>query len=210
MYEAPKSLRPVIIWLLTGCAMIACMVAIGGITRLTESGLSITEWKPVTGALPPLSEVAWQAEFEKYKKIPEYQFLNQGMDLAGFKRIFFWEWLHRNWGRLMGLVFMVPFLVFWRRGLLKGWLMRRALWILLGGAIVAGLGWFMVVSGLEKNTDVSHYRLAIHLCAAFSVFALVLWTVFDLQRSPRAFGGDGSRAARWSRWSWRLDPPFGK
>ena len=200
MYEAPKSLRPVIIWLLTGCAMIACMVAIGGITRLTESGLSITEWKPVTGALPPLSEVAWQAEFEKYKKIPEYQLFNQGMDLAGFKRIFFWEWLHRNWGRLMGLVFMVPFLVFWRRGLLKGWLMRRALWILLGGAIVAGLGWFMVVSGLEKNTDVSHYRLAIHLCAAFSVFALVLWTVFDLQRSPRAFGGDGSRAARWSRW----------
>ena len=84
------------------------MVAIGGITRLTESGLSITEWKPVTGALPPMNEAAWQVEFEKYQQIPEYQLLNQGMDLAGFKRIFFWEWLHRNWGRLMGLVFMLP------------------------------------------------------------------------------------------------------
>lgn len=192
--------RPVVIWLLTGCVMIVCMVAIGGITRLTESGLSITEWKPVTGALPPLNEAAWQAEFEKYKRIPEYRLLNQDMDLEGFKRIFFWEWLHRNWGRLMGLVFMVPFLLFWRRGLLKGWLMRRTLWILLGGAIVAGLGWFMVVSGLEKNTDVSHYRLAIHLCAAFSVFALVFWTVLDLRRTRRAFVGDGTSAAHWSRW----------
>jgi cytochrome c oxidase assembly protein subunit 15 len=198
--EKERSLRPVVIWLLTGCAMIACMVAIGGITRLTESGLSITEWKPVSGALPPMSEAAWQVEFEKYQRIPEYRLLNQGMDLAGFKRIFFWEWLHRNWGRLMGLVFAVPFLVFWRRGLLKGWLMRRTWWVLLGGAIVAGLGWFMVVSGLEKNTDVSHYRLAIHLCAAFSLFALVLWTVFDLQRERRALAGDGTSAAKWSRW----------
>lgn len=189
-----------VIWLLTGCVMIACMVAIGGITRLTESGLSITEWKPVTGALPPLNEAAWRIEFGKYQQIPEYRLLNEGMDLAGFKRIFFWEWLHRNWGRLMGLVFIVPFAVFWRRGLLKGWLMRRSWWILLGGAIVAGLGWFMVVSGLEKNTDVSHYRLAIHLCAAFTVFALVLWTVFDLRRERRTFAGDGTRAAKWSRW----------
>jgi len=122
------------------------------------------------------------------------------MDLAGFKRIFFWEWLHRNWGRLMGLVFIVPFVLFWRRGLLKGWLMRRSWWILLGGAVVAGLGWFMVVSGLEKNTDVSHYRLAIHLCAAFTVFALVLWTVFDMRRERRALAGDGTSAAKWSRW----------
>lgn len=189
-----------VIWLLLGCVMIACMVAIGGITRLTESGLSITEWKPVTGALPPLSEAAWQAEFQKYQQIPEYRLLNQDMDLSGFKRIFFWEWLHRNWGRLMGLVFIVPFLIFWRRGLLKGWLMRRAWWILLGGAIVAGLGWFMVMSGLDRNTDVSHYRLAIHLCAAFTVFALVLWTVFDMRRERRALAGDGSRAAKGSRW----------
>lgn len=199
--EKERSQRPVVIWLLTGCVMIACMVAIGGITRLTESGLSITEWKPVSGALPPMSEAAWQVEFEKYQRIPEYQLINQGMDLAGFKRIFFWEWLHRNWGRLMGLVFALPFVVFWRRGLLKGWLLRRTWWILLGGAIVAGLGWFMVLSGLEKNTDVSHYRLAIHLCAAFSVFALVLWTVFDMRRDRRTLSGDGTTAAKWSRWS---------
>ena len=100
----------------------------------------------------------------------------------------------------MGVVFIVPFIVFRRRGLLDGWLGRRAWWILLGGAIVAGLGWFMVASGLEKNTDVSHYRLAIHLCAAFTVFALVLWTVFDLRRGRRALAGDGSRAANWGRW----------
>ncbi len=198
--EKERSRRHVVIWLLTGCVMIACMVAIGGITRLTESGLSITEWKPVSGALPPMSEVAWQAEFEKYQQIPEYKLLNQGMDLAGFKRIFFWEWLHRNWGRLMGIVFIVPFILFRRRGLLNGWLGRRAWWILLGGAVVAGLGWFMVVSGLERNTDVSHYRLAIHLCAAFTVFALVLWTVFDLRRDQRALSGDGTGTAKWARW----------
>ncbi len=206
--EKERSQRPVVIWLLTGCVMIVLNVAIGGITRLTESGLSITEWKPVSGALPPLSEAAWHVEFEKYQKISEYQLLNRGMDLAGFKRIFFWEWLHRNWGRLIGFVFIIPFMVFWRRGLLKGWLMRRTLWILLGGAIVASLGWFMVMSGLvdqvdadgRKLVDVSHYRLAIHLCAAFTVFALVLWTVFDMRRERRALAGDGTRTAKWSRW----------
>ena len=128
--------RPVVIWLLLGCVMIAFNVAIGGITRLTESGLSITEWKPVSGALPPLSEAAWQAEFEKYQRIPEYQLLNKGMDLAGFKRIFFWEWLHRNWGRLMGIVFLVPFILFRRRRLLDGWLWRRTWWILLGLSLI--------------------------------------------------------------------------
>jgi heme a synthase len=206
--EQDRSHRPVITWLLAGCVMIALNVAIGGITRLTESGLSITEWKPVTGALPPLSEAAWRTEFEKYQAIPEYQLLNQGMDLAGFKRIFFWEWLHRNWGRLMGFVFIIPFILFRRRGLLTGWLWRRTWWILLGGAIVAGLGWFMVLSGLvdqvdadgKKLVDVSHYRLAIHLSAAFAVFALVLWTVFDMRRGRRTLAGDGTVAARWARW----------
>jgi cytochrome c oxidase assembly protein subunit 15 len=197
--NAPSSLRPVIIWLLTGCVLIACMVAIGGITRLTESGLSITEWKPITGALPPMNEADWQEEFAKYQQIPEYKLINQQMDLAGFKRIFFWEWLHRNWGRLMGLVFIVPFVVFWRRGLLKGWLMQRSLAILVGGGLVGALGWFMVASGLDKNVDVSHYRLAIHLCAAFSVFSLVLWTVFDIRRGRHAFAGDGSSPAKWAR-----------
>lgn len=106
--EKERSQRPVIIWLLTGCVMIACMVAIGGITRLTESGLSITEWKPVSGALPPMSEAAWQVEFEKYQRIPEYQLINQGMDLASFKRIFFGNGCTAIWGRLMGIVFTSP------------------------------------------------------------------------------------------------------
>lgn len=195
------------IWLLTGCAMIALMVVIGGITRLTGSGLSITEWDPIMGALPPMDEAAWQAAFDKYKQIPEYQLVNSHMQLADFKEIFFWEWAHRNWGRLMGIVFIVPFLAYWRKGLLNGWLMRRTLWIMLGGGVVASLGWFMVLSGLVDERDangqllvsVSHYRLAIHLCAAFTVFCMVLWTVFDIRSGRRGFLSDGSAAGRWSR-----------
>lgn len=195
------------IWLLTGCAMIALMVVIGGITRLTGSGLSITEWDPIMGALPPMDEAAWQAAFDKYKQIPEYQLVNSHMQLADFKEIFFWEWAHRNWGRLMGIVFIVPFLAYWRKGLLNGWLMRRTLWIMLGGGVVASLGWFMVLSGLVDERDangqllvsVSHYRLAIHLCAAFTVFCMVLWSVFDIRSGRRGFLSDGSAAGRWSR-----------
>ena len=194
-----SSLRPVTIWLLTGCVLIACMVAIGGITRLTGSGLSITEWKPIMGALPPMNEAQWQAAFEKYQAIPEFELKNQHMDLPGFKAIFFWEYLHRNWGRLMGLVFVIPFAIFWRRGLMTGWLRKRGWAILIGGGLVGALGWFMVASGLEDNPDVSHYRLAIHLCAAFSVFAMVLWTVFDIRRERAAFSSDGSSSGKWAR-----------
>ncbi len=175
------------------------MVVIGGITRLTGSGLSITEWKPIMGALPPMNEAEWQIAFEKYKQIPEYQLRNQHMDLGGFKKIFFWEYLHRNWGRLMGLVFIVPFTLFWRKGLLKGWLLRRSWAILIGGGLVGALGWFMVASGLQDRPDVSQYRLAIHLCAAFAVFSLVLWTIFDIRRERRAFTSDGSPAGKWAR-----------
>ena len=192
-------LKPAVIWLLTGCIMIACMVVIGGITRLTGSGLSITEWEPIIGALPPMSEAAWQEAFSKYRLIPEFELVNSQMDLAGFKRIYFWEWLHRNWGRFMGLVFIVPFMVFWRKGLLKGWLMRRSIAILIGGGLVGALGWFMVKSGLADNPDVSHFRLAIHLCAAFTVFGMVLWTVFDIRTGKRAFAGDGSAAGGGAR-----------
>ncbi|MEO8590215.1 MAG: COX15/CtaA family protein [Flavobacteriales bacterium] len=198
--DASTSLRPVTIWLLTGCVLIACMVMIGGITRLTGSGLSITEWKPIMGALPPMDEAQWQVAFEKYKAIPEFELKNQLMDLPGFKRIFFWEYLHRNWGRLMGLVFAIPFAIFWRKGLLKGWLRKRGWAILIGGGLVGALGWFMVASGLEDNPDVSHYRLAIHLCTAFSVFALVLWSVFDIRYGRSAFTSNGSAAGKWARW----------
>jgi heme a synthase len=199
MIPAEPTLRPVVRWLLTGCVLIACMVVIGGITRLTGSGLSITEWRPIMGALPPLNEAEWNEAFDKYKRIPEYTLVNQHMDLAGFKDIFFWEYLHRNWGRLMGLVFIVPFLLFWRRGLLKGWLLKRSLVILAGGAGVGALGWFMVASGLDKDPDVSHFRLAIHLCAAFTVCALVLWTVFDIRQGRSALAGNGTAEARWLR-----------
>lgn len=175
------------------------MVIIGGITRLTDSGLSITEWKPIMGALPPMNEVEWNEAFEKYKAIPEYTLVNSAMDMPGFKRIFFWEYIHRNWGRAMGLVFIVPFAIFWRQGRLKGWLMKRSLAILVGGGLVGGLGWFMVASGLEKNPDVSHFRLAIHLIAAFTVFSLVLWTVFDIKGQRSAIGSDGSSLSAWAR-----------
>lgn len=175
------------------------MVVIGGITRLTGSGLSITEWKPIMGALPPMDDVQWIEAFKKYQSIPEYTLKNQHMDMAGFKRIFFWEYLHRNWGRLMGLVFIIPFVLFWGRGLLKGWLMKRAWSILIGGGLVGALGWFMVASGLQDLPDVSHYRLAIHLSAAFTVFSLVLWTVFDIRSGRRALRGDGSPVGRWAR-----------
>ncbi|MFN3876157.1 MAG: COX15/CtaA family protein [Flavobacteriales bacterium] len=202
-----RRLIPVAAWLAIGCAMIALMVVIGGITRLTGSGLSITEWDPIMGALPPMSEAAWEEAFEKYKRIPEYQLVNSHMRLADFKEIYFWEWAHRNWGRLMGIVFIVPFAVFWRRGLLRGWLMRRALLIMLAGGIVASLGWFMVMSGLEDQrdanglllVDVSHFRLAIHLSAAFTVFSMVLWTIFDIRSGRRSLAGDGSPAAKWAR-----------
>jgi cytochrome c oxidase assembly protein subunit 15 len=193
-------LRPVTYWLISGCILIACMVLIGGITRLTGSGLSITEWKPIMGALPPLNEAEWQEAFAKYQQIPEYTLKNQHMDLAGFKGIFFWEYLHRNWGRLMGLVFIIPFALFLRKGLLKGWLLKRTVAILIGGGSVGALGWFMVASGLQDDPDVSHYRLAIHLSAAFTVFALVLWTVLDLREERRAIGGDGSPQATQVRW----------
>lgn len=187
------------IWLITGCVLIACMVLIGGVTRLTGSGLSITVWDPIMGAVPPLNEADWNEAFDQYKQIPEFKLKNQEMDLAGFKRIFFWEFLHRNWGRLMGLVFAIPFVVFWRKGLLHGWLLKRCWAILMGGGLVGALGWFMVASGLEKDPDVSHYRLAIHLCAAFTVFALVLWTVFDIQAGRVSWRSNGASEGRWSR-----------
>jgi cytochrome c oxidase assembly protein subunit 15 len=193
------ALAPVVNWLLIGCVLIACMVVIGGITRLTGSGLSITEWKPIMGALPPMDDAEWVEAFTKYQAIPEYTLKNQDMDLAGFKRIFFWEYLHRNWGRLMGLVFIIPFIVFWRKGLLQGWLRKRSIAILIGGGSVGALGWFMVASGLQDRPDVSHYRLAIHLCAAFAVFSLVLWTVFDIREGERRFRSDGTLHGRSAR-----------
>lgn len=191
--------RPIIVWLLTGCVMIAAMVVIGGITRLTHSGLSMVNWDPIMGAVPPMNEEEWQAAFERYKEFPEYQERNPDMSLTGFKSIFFWEYLHRMWGRLMGLVFLIPFGIFYLRGFLTPALLKKCLVILAGGALVGGLGWFMVASGLKDHPDVSHYRLAIHLVAAFLLFGYILWVALDLIRGER-LGMDRSLTGvrRWT------------
>jgi heme a synthase len=174
-------MRPVRCWLYVFAALVALMVVLGGTTRLTGSGLSITEWKPVTGIVPPLSEADWQAEFEKYKSIPQYQQLNQGMSLSEFKFIYGWEWSHRALGRLLAVVFLAPFFWFLSRGLVG-----RALGWKLGGLFALGLlqgtiGWWMVASGLSERTDVSQYRLAVHLTLASFILAAIVAVAISLE-----------------------------
>ena len=177
--------RPVAIWLCVCCAMIFAMVVIGGITRLTWSGLSITEWQPVTGIVPPLSNANWQAEFAKYRQIPQYKLLNAGMSLADFKAIYLWEYVHRLWGRLIGLVYLLPFLYF----LVRRQIPRRLVWPLAGifalGAAQGALGWWMVESGLANRIEVSQYRLTAHLALALVLYAATLWTALGLLGGPR-------------------------
>jgi cytochrome c oxidase assembly protein subunit 15 len=172
--------RAVATWLLVCAGMIFLMAIIGAITRLTESGLSITEWRPVTGVVPPTTPQAWQAAFDLYRVTPEYIHKNAGMTLEEFKLIYFWEWLHRLWGRLIGLVYAVPLVIFW----LKGWLSPRLTWWLLALLVLGGLqgfvGWFMVQSGLVDRPAVSPYRLAVHLTLAMTLYALVLATALSL------------------------------
>jgi cytochrome c oxidase assembly protein subunit 15 len=171
-------------WLFAVAALIVLMVVIGGITRLTESGLSITQWKPISGIVPPLTDAQWQAEFANYKRIPEYQQLNQGMTLAGFKAIFFWEYLHRLLGRLIGVAFALPLLWFAvKRQIPKGYGPRLVGLLILGG-MQGAVGWWMVRSGLSVRTDVSHVRLAVHLLLALAILAAIVWTAFDLLRHP--------------------------
>jgi len=171
------ALGAVRVWLVVVAGLIALMVLVGGATRLTESGLSITEWKPVTGALPPLSDAAWEQAFEAYKQIPQYNKLNAGMTLPEFKTIFWWEWSHRLLGRVIGMVYLLPFLFFLWRGGLSGELKRR-LWLIFGlGALQGAVGWWMVASGLSERTEVSQYRLATHLLLALLIFAAIVWTL---------------------------------
>ncbi len=180
--SANSATRPLTIarWLLAVATLVFAIVVVGGITRLTESGLSITEWKPVSGTLPPLSDAAWNAAFEKYKLIPEYQELNQGMSLAAFKHIFFWEWLHRLIGRVIGLALLIPlFWLAWKRAIPKGYGWRIFTLAALVG-LQGTLGWWMVSSGLSQRTDVSHYRLAAHLLTALFLMAGLIWTALDL------------------------------
>src|SRR5258707_261675 len=168
---------PVRWWLIAVAALIAIMVLVGGATRLTESGLSIVEWKPITGTLPPLTEAQWAQAFEGYKAIPQYRELNAGMSLAEFKTIFWWEWSHRLLGRVIGVVYLLPFLWFLWRGVLNAELKRR-LWLIFGlGALQGAVGWWMVASGLSLRVEVSQYRLATHLVLALVIFAAVVWTL---------------------------------
>jgi cytochrome c oxidase assembly protein subunit 15 len=182
-----SKLRPVRLWLIAVAALIALMVLVGGATRLTESGLSIVEWKPVTGTLPPLTQSHWQEAFEAYKAIPQYRELNSGMSLDEFKTIFWWEWSHRLLGRVIGMAFLLPFLFFlWRRMVPAE--LKKPLWVIFGlGALQGAVGWWMVASGLTKRVEVSQYRLATHLVLALVIFAAIVWTVRRLtERTPAA------------------------
>ena len=170
------------LWLYAIAGLILAMVLVGGATRLTDSGLSITEWKPLLGAIPPLSEADWQEAFAKYRQIPEYQLVNKGMSLAAFKAIYWWEWAHRFLGRFIGVAFFVPFLIFWLRGAIPQGLMPRLAAIFLLGGAQGALGWYMVKSGLAERTDVSQYRLAAHLGLAVLIYGATLWVAFGLGR----------------------------
>jgi len=188
MHEPIKAsnvrLRPVRLWLLVTAAMILLTLIVGGATRLTESGLSIVEWKPVTGVLPPLSQAEWQAEFGKYQAIPQYRELNRGMSLDAFKTIYWWEWSHRLLARLTGAVFLLPLLFFlWRGAIPPG--LRLRLWTIFGaGAALGAVGWWMVSSGLTQGVSVSQYRLAFHLTLATAIYAAILWTARQLADQP--------------------------
>ncbi len=183
--QAPND-RAVRWWLFAVAALIAIMVLVGGATRLTESGLSITEWKPLTGALPPLSQEQWTQAFEGYKAIPQYRELNAGMSLSEFKSIFWWEWSHRLLGRVIGMAYFLPFLWFLWRGHLSGELKRRLWGIFALGGLQGVVGWWMVASGLSERVEVSHYRLATHLVLALLIFAAIVWTLRRLADRPPA------------------------
>ncbi|HEY8574664.1 COX15/CtaA family protein [Phenylobacterium sp.] len=186
---------PVAIWLLVVAALVLAMVVVGGATRLTDSGLSITEWKPLHGALPPLSQADWQAEFAAYRKIPQYQQLNRGMSLDEFKTIFWWEWSHRLLGRIVGLVFLVPFVWFAVRRQIPQRLFLRLGGLFILGGLQGAVGWWMVASGLSERVSVAPERLTVHLGLAFALLGALVWTALD------AFAG-------WARQT--LPSPWGR
>lgn len=175
-----KDNRAVIYWLLTGSLLIFIMVIVGGVTRLTHSGLSISNYKLISGTIPPSNDIEWKEAFDLYKQYPEYQKINSHFTLEDFKDIYFWEWLHRFIGRFIGIVFFLPFLYFLiRKQLSKPTIKKAAILLFLGG-FQGFLGWYMVKSGLVNRPDVSHYRLASHLITAFITFAYTLWVALDL------------------------------
>jgi heme a synthase len=178
--------RAIQLWLYAVAALVLAMVLVGGATRLTESGLSITEWRPVMGAVPPLSDGAWQDAFAKYQAIPQYKALNAGMTLADFKAIYWWEWTHRLLGRVIGVAFLLPFLWFLWRGAIPREL-RSRLWLIFAlGALQGAVGWWMVASGLSERIEVSQYRLATHLVLACIIYVALIWTAAARSSTPLA------------------------
>jgi len=198
--RAGSSERAIAAWLLACCALVFAMVVVGGVTRLTHSGLSIVEWQPIVGTLPPLDEAQWQATFEKYRLTPEYKLVNSGMSLDEFKGIFWWEYYHRLLGRLIGVAFLLPFLWFLvRRRIPEGYGLPLAGIFLLGG-LQGAMGWYMVKSGLVEDPRVSQFRLTAHLGLAFLIFGAMQWVAMSLL-FPRPSAGEGARARSARRWA---------
>jgi len=200
--KRPLALRNeglVSLWLFAICAMLLVMIALGGATRLTGSGLSIMEWRPVTGIIPPLTHAQWEHEFALYRQIPQYRILHDGFGLAGFQKIFWLEWIHRFCGRLIGLVLFVPLLVFaWNGTIGRRLITRLAIFFVLGG-LQGAIGWFMVASGFDPDSiRVAPVRLVLHLCCAFALYAAILWTALDVRR-PVSAAIQPSRNAAWTR-----------
>jgi len=201
VYKEQQSIganKAIVTWLWTGVVMIFLMVAIGGITRLTESGLSIVDWKPLMGTLPPLSEADWQETFNLYKQSPQFKEQNSHFALGDFKRIFWWEYIHRVFGRLIGLVFFIPFIYFLIKKQLSRALVKRLLIVMLLGAMQALLGWYMVKSGLIDVPRVSHFRLAAHLITAFATISYLYWVILELQYEKKSVLPDYRRFSGWA------------
>ena len=195
LLRSNESSRPVAVWLFAVAALVFGMVVLGGSTRLTGSGLSITEWRPVTGALPPLSHAAWLAEFQKYQHIPQYRLINSGMTLTAFQGIYWWEWAHRLLGRVIGVAFILPFLIFLAMRRIPSRLIWRTVVIFALGALQGLVGWWMVASGLVARVSVAPERLAIHLGLALLVFCLLIWTGLEAWFGP----GRANLEMRWRR-----------
>ncbi len=200
MTNSKINYRPVIIWLFTGVFLIILMVGVGGSVRLTNSGLSIVHWSPITGVIPPLNEAEWKAEFEQYKKIPEYQQEHKDFELSDFKVIFLWEYFHRLIARIVGLIFLIPFMYFLSKGYFKDRkLLLKIVLIFIFASFQAWLGWFMVRSGFADRYDVSHYRLAIHLFVAIMLVSFVFWTAMELKYKDRIL--DISLKPNFKKWT---------
>ena len=208
MFARPAEPRPrpaaIAHWLTAVAILIFLMIVVGGITRLTESGLSMVRWEPISGAIPPLNAADWQAEFDHYRASPQYQQVNSGMTLADFKTIFFWEYVHRLLGRLIGLAFALPLLFFWwRRSIPPGYGWKLGGLLALGG-LQGAIGWWMVASGLVDVPEVSHIRLAIHLLTAFLILAGLIWVGLDLQALARDSGARPARITTLGIWALSL------